>query len=108
MLIVLAVFACLWTLKNLPRGDQVRFEATERAAIFSTPAPPDGTIRVNDAELEDLIALPGIGETLAQAILTEKELHGSYHYAEDLMAAKGIGPAKLRELRPWLDMSEGE
>ena len=67
-----------------------------------------GTISVNLAELEDLLELPGVGETLATAILTEREAHGWYYYPEDLMAAKGIGKAKLEGFREALDLTVPE
>ena len=64
------------------------------------------------ADAEELQQLPGIGETLAQAILDEREAHGPFLYPEDLMAVRGIGESKYAQIRPWLETSisstEGE
>ena len=108
ILIALAALACLMALRDAPRGTRAFFESVERETAFLTPAPPKGTISVNRADAKDLLQLPGVGETVAQAIIDERELHGPYHYPEDLTAAKGVGMSRLEGFRELLDMSEGE
>lgn len=107
-LAVLAVGLCFLSLLGRPRSAPETLTASGRPGAVSVPAAPDGLIDVNTAEAEDLIQIPGIGETLAQAILTEREKNGPFRLAEDLMAVRGIGKVKLAEIRPWLDLSEGE
>ena len=68
------------------------------------PLKPQGIVRINEAPLEDLIQLPGIGETLGHAILDEISANGIFHYPEDLMAVRGIGQNKLEQIRPWLNL----
>ena len=66
---------------------------------------PSGTVSVNSAGLYELTELPGVGETLAQAILDEREANGPFRVPEDLLSVKGIGAKKLAQFRDWLDMS---
>ena len=103
---------CLSAVRDNPRGTTETLAAGGRDSEIITPAPPDGTIRINEADAEELQQLPGIGETLAQAIIDEREAHGPFRYPEDLMAVKGIGESKFEQIRPWLDYSiptpEGE
>lgn len=66
---------------------------------------PDGWISINDAETEDLLVIPGIGETIAGNILTERQLNGPFYYPEDLLAVKGIGTAKLEKIREYISFS---
>jgi competence ComEA-like helix-hairpin-helix protein len=40
---------------------------------------------------EELQALYGIGPSLAQTIVEERETNGAFHYPEDLLNVKGIG-----------------
>lgn len=108
ILIALTVLACLLALRDAPRGSKAFFQAVGRDAALVTPAPPRGTISVNRADAEELTQLKGVGDALAQAIVDEREQHGSFHYPEDLTAVKGIGPSKLEGFREMLDMSEGE
>ena len=107
-----AALICLLALRDAPHGTTEHFAASGRAGEIVTPAPPDGSLRINEADAEELLQLPGIGETLAQAILDEREAHGPFLYPEDLMAVRGIGESKYAQIRPWLETSisstEGE
>ena len=65
-------------------------------------APPEGAqirgeglVDINTAGLEELMALPGIGETRAQAILDDREANGPFRYPEELVRVKGIGEGVL-------------
>lgn len=66
---------------------------------------PDGWISINEAEAEDLLMLPGIGETIAGNILMERQLNGPFYYPEDLLAVKGIGTSKLGQIRNYISFS---
>ena len=68
----------------------------------------EGTVRVNEADSEELTSLYGVGETLAAMIIGEREQNGPFRYPEDLTDVKGIGPAKLAGFRNMLDMRTEE
>lgn len=55
-------------------------------------------ININLASKEDLMALPGIGETLAQRILAYRMEHGSFLAVEELLSVPGIGTSKLEAI----------
>ncbi len=52
-------------------------------------------LAVNEASAAELERLPGIGPTLAQAIVQYRDEHGPFQSTEDLQDVPGIGPAKL-------------
>lgn len=52
-------------------------------------------IDINTAGIEDLKALPGIGEKLAIRIIKRREEIGGFHTLEDLKSVKGIGRKKI-------------
>jgi competence ComEA-like helix-hairpin-helix protein len=76
-----------------------------------TPAPVHSaktdTLRVNpsSATFEELLILPGVGPALAKRILADRERHGPYQSAEDLLRVHGIGPKTLERMRPFLVFS---
>jgi competence protein ComEA len=65
----------------------------------SGPAAASGPVDVNTATLEQLETLPGIGPTLAAAIVQERERNGPFQRVDDLTRVHGIGPGRLSQLR---------
>ncbi len=64
-----------------------------------TPALPAAPVNLNTATLEELDTLPGIGPTTAQAIIDHRTEHGPFTSVDQLLDVRGIGDAKLAELR---------
>ena len=75
------------------------------AAPDAKPAPSPAVVNVNTATAEELTALPGIGEKRAQAILEIRKEKGGFKSVDELTEVKGIGPANLEKLRPYLRVS---
>jgi competence protein ComEA len=63
---------------------------------------PATAIDINQATVEDLANLPGIGPKLARRIVTFREKHGPFRRVEDLLAIRGIGHKKWKKIRPHL------
>lgn len=62
-----------------------------------------------DPNLADRAAwdrLPGVGPVTARAILALRDRVGSFRAPDDLLAVKGIGPAKLARITPYLTWPE--
>ena len=60
----------------------------------------DALFDLNQATLQQLDALPGIGPATAQAILDYRTQHGRFRSVDDLQGVRGIGDAKLEQIRP--------
>ncbi|MBI4400215.1 MAG: helix-hairpin-helix domain-containing protein [Nitrospirae bacterium] len=60
---------------------------------------------LNRATVEQLQALPGIGEVLAQRIVERRQARGSFRTVDELRDVKGIGAKKLERLRPLVTVS---
>ncbi|HSE84171.1 MAG TPA: helix-hairpin-helix domain-containing protein [Thermodesulfobacteriota bacterium] len=56
-------------------------------------------IGINSSSLEDLIILPGIGNTLAHRIVEYRELNKGYKSVDELVNVKGIGSKKLEAIK---------
>lgn len=59
-------------------------------------------LNLNDASIEQLDALPGIGPAMAERIVAYRDEHGPFKQVEQLDAVKGIGLRTLEKLRPHL------
>lgn len=63
---------------------------------------PDEVLEVyvdlNEAEVEDLARIPGVGQELARRILDARP----YEQVEDLRKVSGIGPSTLENMRPYV------
>lgn len=69
----------------------------------------DAGVRVdpNRADEATLTTLPGIGPALAARILESRRVDGPFRAADDLLRVRGIGPAVLARLRPFLTLPGG-
>ena len=59
-------------------------------------------IDVNTASAEALQAIPGVGEKTAASILADRDANGPFTSVEDLDRVRGIGPATVEKLRPFV------
>jgi comEA protein len=71
-----------------------------------TAKPAAVTIDINQATVNDLQKLPGIGPSLAKQIVAYREKNGPFRRVEDLMVIKGIGFKKWKEIRPFVKVGE--
>jgi competence protein ComEA len=59
-------------------------------------------VDVNKADWPELAQLPGIGETLAQRIVSTRDERGPFLDHSDLRRVRGIGPKTLEKIKPYL------
>ena len=101
---VLAVTAALILVMigySLMTGRTISTEFSDGAGTASSSAPQEsegGRVDINTAGLEELMTLPGIGETRARAIVEYRTEHGPFAYVEDLIRVPGIGEGILEEI----------
>ena len=76
------------------------------AGVTSKPASSAGGLQVpvNTAPASELQKLPGIGPKLAAEIIAYRKRAGHFASVEQLLEVKGIGPAKLSRLRPFVEL----
>jgi competence protein ComEA len=56
-------------------------------------------VNINNAGLEELESLPGIGPVTAQSILDYRAVNGAFPNIEAIMEVYGIGPAKFDKIK---------
>ncbi len=57
-------------------------------------------VDLNASSADALDKLPGVGPATARAIVEYRAAHGPFHSVSDLAKVKGIGPAKLEQIKP--------
>jgi competence protein ComEA len=66
----------------------------------ASSSPAAAPIDLNSASLAELDELPGVGPATAQAIVSFRETNGPFSSVDALLEVRGIGPAKLEQIRP--------
>ncbi len=59
-----------------------------------------GPVDINAADAASLESLPGIGPSLAEAIVEHRRRNGPFGSVDELIEVSGIGPVKLEQIRP--------
>lgn len=96
---------------GLLSGASVWGQSQKPAETAPAPAPttkevmavkPMGKVNINTADEATLMALKGIGESKAKAILEYRQTNGPFKSVEDLTKVKGIGDTTLSQIRDLL------
>ena len=71
--------------------------------VFHVVQPSTGVasnlVNINTADADALAALPRIGPSKAQAIVTDRGTHGAFTTIDELDRVPGIGPATVEAVR---------
>jgi competence protein ComEA len=80
--------------------------AAERPDTVEAPAtaPEEGVVNINQATTEELMRLPGIGATKAEAVIGYRSKH-EFKRVVELARVKGVGPKTVQRLKAWLTVS---
>lgn len=76
-------------------------EVEMEGVISKSQEDGESGVNINTAGLEELMTLPGIGESKAQAIIQYREEHGAFQNIEELTNISGIKSGvyeKIKEL----------
>ncbi len=84
---------------SLPSG--ISTQGNSPGSTASSPAAPL-MVDINNATVAELDQLPGVGPSTARAIVDHRSRNGPFAKVDDLLAVRGIGPAKLAELRAFV------
>lgn len=75
-------------------------EAAEQTQPESTEA--TAPVNINTADAETLMTIPGVGQTLAERIISYREEWGDFIAPEELMEVDGIGEKKFEQIRAYV------
>ena len=97
---VLIMVSGLWSVSD----GSASYPASGRTPDVSEIRMPAGSVSINEADVDELTGLYGIGETLAGLIIDERDRNGPFRYPEDLTGVKGIGMKKLEGFRDSINL----
>ncbi len=108
-MIIICIIICLVPLITKKTAER-KFRSSQKTffPVAGTETEIHGTVRVNDADAEELTGLPGVGETISALIIDERSENGPFYYVEDLEAVRGIGSRTIERFREMIDLSLNE
>jgi competence protein ComEA len=75
-------------------------EIAAPASASHTRATPTEPVYLNQASVDELRRLPGVGPKRAEAILVLRQRLGRFQRVEDLLRVKGVGRGAVKKWRP--------
>jgi competence protein ComEA len=79
---------------------------TSGVALAAAKQGPEGKVNINSASVQQLTALPGVGEKLAARIVEYRQKSGGFKSVQELMNVKGVGEKSFARLQPYLTAGE--
>lgn len=76
---------------QLPKGDDAQ-------TVSALEVAKDYRLDINEATKVQLMELPGVGEMIADRIISYRTENGPYASIDDLLNVKGVGEKKLKQL----------
>lgn len=61
-----------------------------------------GKVNINTAKLEELQNIPGVGPSIAQAILDYRNENGKFRNIEDIKNVSGVGESKYKKMEEYI------
>ena len=82
----------------LTDGQKIVVPSKTEVQSQQTQAADDGMVNLNQADLTQLMTLPGIGEVKAQAVIRYRQEHNGFQTIEELLQVNGIGTATYGQI----------
>jgi comEA protein len=116
---LLLIMLGIWALQmmNQPRGSIEGWKSVNdevKAALVQPEEVKPGEVQqnknspinINQADVNELGNLPGIGPVKAQAIVDYRTENGNFQSKEDMMKVKGIGPKTFERLKALIKLTD--
>ncbi|MFB0921425.1 MAG: helix-hairpin-helix domain-containing protein [Oscillospiraceae bacterium] len=112
-IIITVIFIAVTVVFSLPGRDKdvsVTVSAqqtgeTQKASTQPDPPPESSEpllVNINSATVEELCALPEIGEKTAERIIAYREKNGPFKSTDEIMSVSGIGSKTYEEIRSYI------
>lgn len=105
-LLLIAALAMILLHAHVPMRQEIRLSCPAGGGTAAKPTLPAGAVDLNHANAEELDALTGVGPSIAQRIVEERDTNGLFTYPEDLLSVSGIGERTLEKLRDQIQINK--
>lgn len=92
---LLVMMASYWIYQGGHQGKLIDIDRVD-------PLQASYLVDINRADWPEMIQLPGLGETLARRIISDRLQRGPFRSVEELDRVQGIGQRTMDRLRPYL------
>lgn len=82
--------------------DETRLYVPTLAELEERQKKSDGKVNLNTASKEELMSLPGVGESRAESIVKYREAVGSFQKVEDIMQVSGIKEGLFSKIKEFI------
>ena len=90
---------------HVPQEGEKQVPSSENSVEPSSKNSEQSLVNINVATEEELTKLPGVGKSMAQAIVKDRDKNGPFSKAEDLMRVSGIGEKKFERMKDYVCVS---
>lgn len=95
---LLLVLSIITFVISHPLPASTKVTATATVTVMNTRLNP------NQASIEQLTAIKGINHHAAREIIEYRQYNNGFVHLDELLKIKGIGPATLRKIEPFLTL----
>jgi competence ComEA-like helix-hairpin-helix protein len=103
--ILVLILLAITVAKRIPTSPIVQ---SDPIPITSFKPEVSFAVNLNEASLEELDLLPGLGVTLAREIIKLREKQNGFRSVEEIMQIRGIKGARFQELKPYIYVATNE
>ena len=83
-------------------GQMIYVPAIGEEYVMEIASTGDGLVNINTAGVDELMTLPGIGESRANAIIDYRESAGGFLTIEDIMQVSGIKDSAFSKIKDYI------
>ena len=89
----------------VPTAEEVKERQLDGDTTSQAETSDSGKVNINTASKEELMTLPGIGETKALEIIAYRQENGPFSSLEELKEVKGIGDGVFSKMKDYIEIN---
>jgi len=96
----------LFYIPSLPSADIIKKEFVFQEEEEEKNKKDSERININNASLDELKKIPGVGESTAQKIIDYREQNGGFLYTSEIINVNGISEKKFNAMKDYITIGD--